>query len=102
MKSRDADYTLEFLLDFDGRIHHLEEGVLAQIRNQARQSHPETATRSVLFIHSSCAGWQAIDWLRQRPHWLGQNLSVQEAAACGRSLAPDRAGSRPAIWIQRR
>jgi hypothetical protein len=26
MKSRDADYTLEFLLDFDGRIHHLEEG----------------------------------------------------------------------------
>src|ERR1700730_3541944 len=25
MKSRDADYTLEVLLDFDGRIHHLED-----------------------------------------------------------------------------
>src|SRR5437899_2811277 len=26
MIGREAEYTLEFLLDFDGRIHHLEKG----------------------------------------------------------------------------
>jgi hypothetical protein len=40
MKSRDADYTLEFLLDFDGTHPSPGGRVLVQIRNQARQSNP--------------------------------------------------------------
>jgi hypothetical protein len=59
-----ADHTLEFLLDFNGRIHHLEEGYWIKIRNQKGEGKEKSAAWVVVFVHASRARRHAIGWLR--------------------------------------
>jgi len=79
MKSREADYTLEFLLDFDGRIHHLKADYWLKFEIKRVNATPRRPHGSILLIHSACAGWQAIDWLitliLARPKLLGSRSS---------------------------
>jgi len=67
MESEPSDYGLEFLLAFDGRIHHLEEGYWIKFeikRVEATKKRPH----GLSCVHAARAGRYATGRLRQRAH----------------------------------
>lgn len=77
MVDRETDYGLEFLLAFDGRIHHLEKGYWIKFRDQACQSDEGAASRSLLFIDAAWTRRHATGGLRQCPRCPRHRVEVQ-------------------------
>ena len=76
MTRRRSDHGLEFLLAFDGRIHHLEKGYWLKFEIRRGECNQEPAAWLVLFVHASRAGWDETGWLRQCARCAGQGLAV--------------------------
>ena len=99
MNGGEADYGLKFLLAFDGRVHHLEEGYWLKFeikRVEATKERPHGLSYSFTLhapdgtrlVGSTCAQ-------RSNP-----GLSVQGNAGGKRSLASDRERSGSALRVQ--
>jgi hypothetical protein len=103
MKGREAEYGLEFLLAFDGRVHHLEEGYWLKFevrRVEATKERPHGLSYS--FTLHAPDGSRLVGFeVRQRAWRSSQGFSVQGSARGERSLASDRERSRPALRLQR-
>jgi len=96
MGDQPPEYGLEFLLAFDGRIHHLEEGYWIKFEIK-RAKGPGATARPVLLVHAARAGRLAARWFRQRSRRSGYGIQVQPATARARSLVPDRERSAPTV-----
>jgi hypothetical protein len=82
----EPDHTLEFLLAFDGRIHHLEEGywIKFEIR-RVRASRNRPHGLSYSFTLHAPDGARLVGLTR--PWNCSRRLSVHEAVASKRPLA---------------
>jgi hypothetical protein len=56
MIRRGSDHGLEFLLAFDGRLHHLEKGYWHKFEITRVETTKKPAARLVLFVYASRAG----------------------------------------------
>lgn len=100
IKGRERDYGLEFLLAFNGRIHHLEEGYWIKFeikRVKATGKRPHGLAYSFT-LHAPEGA--RLSRLRQRSCRFGQGLPVQGATGGDRPLAQDRERSGEAVRIQ--
>ena len=90
MRDREPEYALEFLLGFDGRIHHLEEGYWLKFeikRVEATEMRPHGLAG--VLVHAARAGRDAAGGLRQCPPRSAQGFPVQGSTAGERSLASE-------------
>ena len=95
-----SEYGLEFLLAFDGRIHHLEEGYRIKFeikRVEATKKRPHGL--SYAFTLHAPDGWDATGRLRQRARRSGERFPFQGTTGGERPLAPDGDRSRKALRI---
>jgi hypothetical protein len=77
MKQRGADHGLEFLLAFNGRIHHLDKGYWLKFEIARNDVNAEAAARTDLFVHAPRARRHATRRLRQCARGAATRLSLQ-------------------------
>src|SRR6266567_4584194 len=100
MRTRAPEYGLEFLLAFDGRIHHLEEGYWIKFeieRVKATKERPHGLSYSSRCMHRMARGWSALTMpMACRPRVPGSNRNRRRAIiGTGRKpIQGDRTSSR--------
>jgi hypothetical protein len=98
MHTRTREYGLEFLLAFDGRIPHLEDGYWIQFdieRVKAAKERPHGL--SYVFTLHAPGGTRLVGC--DSPWRPGQGRPIQTQAASERSLAPDGDRSRATVSV---
>jgi hypothetical protein len=54
-----TDHGLEFLLDFDRRIHRMEDGYWLKFEIKKATSAKGKTSRSLLLVYASCTRWNS-------------------------------------------
>ena len=102
MHNRAPEYGLEFLLAFDGRIHHLEEGYWIKFEiERVKPTKERPHGLSYSFTLHAPDGTRLVGF--DNAHGVrAQGFPVQTESAGERSLAPDGDRSRATVPVQGR
>jgi hypothetical protein len=100
MKGEPSEYGLEFLLAFDGRIHHLEDGYWIKFEIKRVRAAKERPHGLSYTLHAP-DGTRLVGFDNAHKR-SGDGVAVQTAAGCERPLAPNGERSRAPVSVQGR